>query len=46
MKYYTEKENLAFAKKMLGGYIYIAPMNYLKAFLVDFCKKDISYNFV
>ncbi len=41
MKYYTEKENLAFAKKMLGGYIYIAPMNYLKAFLVDFCKKDI-----
>ncbi|MDC7228073.1 MAG: DUF5312 family protein [Spirochaetales bacterium] len=41
MKYYTEKANLAFAKKMLGGYIYIAPMNYLKAFLVDFCKKDI-----
>ena len=41
MKYYTEKANLAFAKKMLGGYIYITPMNYLKAFLVDFCKKDI-----
>ena len=41
MKYYTEKANLAFAKKMLGGYIYIAPMNYMKAFLVDFCKKDI-----
>ena len=41
MKYYTEKANLAYAKKMLGGYTYIAPMNYLKAFLVDFCKKDI-----
>lgn len=41
MKFYTEKANLAFAKKMLGGYIYIAPMNYLKAFLVDYCKKDI-----
>jgi len=41
MKYYTDKANLAFAKKMLGGYIYIAPMNYLKAFLVDYCKKDI-----
>ena len=41
MKFYTEKANLVFAKKMLGGYIYITPMNYLKAFLVDFCKKDI-----
>ena len=41
MKYYTDKANLDFAKKMLGGYIYVAPMNYLKAFLVDFCKKDI-----
>ena len=41
MKSYTDKANLAFSKKMLGGYIYVAPMNYLKAFLVDFCKKDI-----
>lgn len=41
MKYYTDKANLTFAKKMLGGYIYVAPMNYLKAFLVDYCKKDI-----
>ncbi|MBI9106134.1 MAG: hypothetical protein JEZ04_05265 [Spirochaetales bacterium] len=41
MKFYTDKANLAFAKKMLGGYTYIMPMNYLKAFLVDYCKKDI-----
>ena len=41
MKYYTDKANLTYAKKMLGGYTYVAPMNYLKAFLVDFCKKDI-----
>ncbi len=41
MNHYTEKANLAFEKKMLGGFIYIAPMNYLKAFLVDYCKKDI-----
>ena len=41
MKNYTDKANLAFAKKMLGGYIYITPMNYLKAFLMDFCKKEI-----
>jgi hypothetical protein len=41
MKFYTEKANLAFSKKMLGGFIYVTPMNYLKAFLVDFCKKEI-----
>ncbi|MDC7126175.1 MAG: DUF5312 family protein [Spirochaetales bacterium] len=40
-KYYTDKANIAFQKKMLGGYTYVVPMNYLKAFLMDFCKKDI-----
>ncbi len=38
---YTEKANLLFAKKMLGGYTYVTPLNYLKAFLLDFIKKDV-----
>lgn len=42
MKFYTEKANIAFSKKMLGGYIFVQPMNYLKAFLLDFVKKDIK----
>ncbi|WP_020611459.1 DUF5312 family protein [Sediminispirochaeta bajacaliforniensis] len=42
MKYYTEKNNMAFSKKMLGGYIYVRPLNYLKAFLLDFYKRDIK----
>jgi hypothetical protein len=41
LKNYTEKANLIFSKKMLGGFIYIQPINYLKAFLLDFCKKDV-----
>jgi hypothetical protein len=42
MRNYTEKENLKFSKKMLGGYIYVAPLNYIKAFLLDYVKKDIK----
>lgn len=42
MKNYTEKANIAFSKKMLGGYIYVAPANYLKAFLLDYFKRDIK----
>lgn len=38
---YTEKANMTFSKKMLGGYIHVAPLNYLKAFLLDYVKKDI-----
>ncbi len=41
MKNYTEKTNLMFSKKMLGGFTYIAPLNYLKAFLLDYFKKDV-----
>ncbi|MBN2049157.1 MAG: hypothetical protein JW760_01830 [Spirochaetales bacterium] len=40
-KYYTEKSNMMFSKKMLGGYTHIEPLNYLKAFLLDHLKKDI-----
>lgn len=42
MKNYTEKENLKFSKKMLGGYTYVKPLNYIKAFLLDYFKRDIK----
>jgi len=42
MRYYNEKENLKFSKKMLGGYIYVKPLNYIKAFLLDYFKRDIK----
>ena len=42
MRHYTEKANLSFAKKMLGGYIYVPPINYLKAFLLDYLKSDVK----
>lgn len=40
-KNYTEKGNLNFQKKMLGGFMYVEPVNYLKAFLLDYYKRDI-----
>jgi len=39
---YTEKANLTFSKKMLGGYIYVAPLNYLNAFLADYLTGEIK----
>ncbi len=42
MKNYTEKANIMFSKKMLGGFIHVAPANYLKAFLLDFFKRDVK----
>ena len=41
MKYYAEKANVVFAKKMLGGYTQVQSLNYLKAYLMDHFKKDI-----
>jgi hypothetical protein len=41
MKNYTEKANEQFKKKMVGGFIYITPLNFLKAFLIDYNKKDV-----
>ncbi|MFW6362399.1 MAG: DUF5312 family protein [Spirochaeta sp.] len=40
-KHYTEKANMMFSKRMMGGFIHTQPINYLKAFLIDFFKKDI-----
>lgn len=41
MKNYTEKANTIFAKRMLGGFTQTAAMNYLRAYLIDFFKKEI-----
>jgi hypothetical protein len=41
MKNYTDKANVIFAKKMLGGYTQTTALNYLKAYLMDYFKKDI-----
>ena len=41
LKNYTDKANMVFAKKMLGGFIHVQGLNYLKAFLLDYFKKDI-----
>ncbi len=41
MKNYTEANNGVFKAKMLGGYLYIDMMNYLKAFMLDYVKKDV-----
>ncbi|MDC7233593.1 MAG: DUF5312 family protein [Spirochaetales bacterium] len=41
MKYYTEKSNMAFSKKINMGYKYVEPMNYLKAFYLDYYKGPI-----
>jgi hypothetical protein len=40
-KNYTEKANLTFQKKRIPGYSYVEPLNYLKAFLLDYYKRDI-----
>ncbi len=41
MKNYTEKANMAFSKKVDGGFAYVDPMNFLKAFLLDYYKGSI-----
>jgi len=40
-KYYTDTANLVFTKRNLAGYAYTEPINYLKAFLLDYAKKDV-----
>lgn len=41
LKYYTEAGNEMFARKQLAGYTLYNPLNYLKAFLLDYVKKDV-----
>ncbi|MCQ2982516.1 MAG: DUF5312 family protein [Treponemataceae bacterium] len=41
MKAYTESAHTSFTKHGLQGYIYQAPMNYLKTFMLDIIKADV-----
>jgi hypothetical protein len=41
VKYYTEKNSELYIKKGFDGYIYTSGVNYLKAFLLDYLKKDL-----
>ncbi len=41
MKNYSDKANATFSKKMLGGFTQTAPLNFLRAFLMDYLKKDV-----
>jgi hypothetical protein len=41
LKNYTDKANISYSRKMLGGFTHVQGLNYLKAFLLDFFKKDI-----
>ena len=40
-KYYTDRANQSFSKRIGAAYTFTLPMNYLKAFLLDFFKKDV-----
>lgn len=40
-KNYNDRANMIFSKKASTGYIHTAPMNYTKAFLLDYFKKDV-----
>lgn len=42
LKYYTENMNDLLNKKGVTGFKYVEPINYLKAFLLDFCKGIIK----
>lgn len=41
LKNYSEKANTLFTKKMLGGFTHVEALNYTKAFLVDYYKRDV-----
>lgn len=41
LKNYAERANAPFEKKMLGGFLYVEELNYMKAFLVDYFKRDV-----
>jgi len=41
VKYYTEKGGEIYVKKNFDGFIYSGAVNYLKAFLLDYLKKDL-----
>jgi len=40
-QFYTERANLTFQKKMLAGFKFVDPINYLKAFFLDYYKSKV-----
>lgn len=41
MKNYTEEQSAVFERRNIGSFSYQQPMNYMKAFLLDYIKKDV-----
>lgn len=41
MKYYTEEQSGVFERRNIGSFSFQQPVNYLKAFLLDYVKKDV-----
>ena len=41
MKNYTEEQSAVFERRNIGSFNYQQPMNYMKAFLLDYIKKDV-----
>lgn len=39
-KYYINKTNITFEKKGIEGYLYVDPMNYLRAYYLDYFKTE------
>jgi len=42
LKNYSQRTNQLIQKKNVSGFRFIDPLNYLKAFLLDFCKGEIK----
>lgn len=40
-KFYTDAANMTYSKRMLAGFLHTEPVNYLKAFLLDFFKGEV-----
>ena len=41
LQYYTDEQSAYFLKKNLGGFEFTKPLNYLKAFLLEYVKRDV-----
>lgn len=41
LKNYAERNNALYEKKMLSGFLHVEELNYMKAFLIDYFKRDI-----
>ncbi|MCR5613110.1 DUF5312 family protein [Treponema sp.] len=41
LHYYTEQASAPYERKSLGKFLYAGPLNYYKAFLLDYVKKDL-----